>query len=75
MKKSIVKYVEIKTKKKTEDLLKHRLALFVSVFSSQQSKTFYEISVFSCFDFHRFYLRDTIFKLKYKNLNVLYEFD
>ena len=38
---------------------------------SQQGKILYVISVFSCFDFHRFYLRDIIFK----NLNELYEFN
>ena len=38
---------------------------------SQQGKNFYVIPVFSCFDFDRFYWRDTIFK----NLNVLYEFN
>ena len=42
-----------------------------SYLMSQQGKVFYVIFVFSCFDFHKFYLRDPIFK----NLNELYEFN
>ena len=52
-------------------LLECDLETFFAFTCHKQGKIFYVISVFSCFDFHKFYSRDTFFL----NFNVLYEFN
>ena len=52
-------------------LLECDLETFFAFTCHKQGKIFYVISVFSCFDFHRFYSRDTFFL----NFYLLYEFN